>query len=90
MLLVDEGFRSAGAGGRLNTVDKNYLEYSSTPQAALDAIPLLQQYLCTWDDASKLLQGQDIFRTYNARLEARRTFLMGLSQRRIMLSRLRL
>ena len=41
-------------------------------------------------DASKLLQGQDIFRTYNARLEARRTFLMGLSQRRIMLSRLRL
>lgn len=90
LLLVDEGFRSAGAGGRLNTVDKNYLEYSSTPQAALDAIPLLQQYLCTWDDASKLLQGQDIFRTYNARLEARRTFLMGLSQRRIMLSRLRL
>ncbi len=90
LLLADEGFRSAGAGGSLNTVDKNYLEYSSTPEVALDNIPLLQQYLCAWDDASNLLQGQDIFRTYSAQLEARRTFLMGLSQRHIMLNRLRL
>lgn len=66
LLLTDEGFRSAGAGGRLNTVDKNHLEYSSAPEADIDNIPLLQQYLCAWDDATKLLRGQDIFRTYNA------------------------
>ena len=90
LLLLDEGFRAAGMGGGMNTVDRNYLEYSSTPEVAPDNVPLLQQYLCTWEDASAILKGSDLFRAYEPQLEARRDFLMGLSQRRIMLSRIRL
>ena len=90
LLLLDEGFRAAGMGGGMNTVDRNYLEYSSTPELAPDNLPLLRQHLCSWEDASALLKGNDLFRAYEPQLEARRNFLMGLSQRRMMLSRIRL
>lgn len=90
LLLTDQGFRAAGADGDLNTVDHNSLEYSSTPEVALDNVPLLQRHLTPWRDAAVLLRKPEIFRTYEPQLEARRAFLMGLAQRRMMLSRLRL
>ena len=90
MLFMDGDFRSAGQSGGMNTVDKNYLEYSYDPSISLENADILKKHLTPWDKAYEASHDSAIFKTYAPQLSARRNFLVGIAQRNLMLSRIRL
>lgn len=90
LLLADDSFRAAAGSGPLNTIDRNLLEYSQNPLVDQNIVPLLRQHLIPFRQAAGLFVQPDVIHAYENNLEQRRDFLLGTSQRKMMLAKIRL